>query len=287
MGAAGRILENGLVAEITNYSGNRLVRIDQLPALLFPRNKSCFINDLESTAYGILGLSHNNLLGDYFQPYLPLGLEKNIPPSLLHQNYLIVAAGTGLGMALIYMHKGRFEILPCEAGHCLISAVANDQTEEEKQLVQYLGEKLYGGKTAIEFEDIVSGRGISHVYSWLTREKNEKPDSWLCSETPAELVSAAIAGSDDNAKKALELHYRYLARACQNLAVAVQAKGIFWAGDNQVANYKFVDEIEKEVEEVLYNHPKTAWLRETRIFCQNKELNVNLVGTLYFANERL
>ena len=54
---------------------------------------------------------------------------------------------------------------------------------------------------------------------------------------------AANAKKDDPcpyARKALLYHYKYLARNSQNLAIALNARGVFWAGDNHVSNRAFV-----------------------------------------------
>lgn len=75
----------------------------------------------------------------------------------------------------------------------------------------------------------------------------------------------------------------YLARGSANLAVCLGAKGIFWAGGNQISNHAFVEEHREQLHAEFLNHPKEAWLKPVPIFVQKKQVNVNIEGTLYLG----
>ncbi len=80
--AAGRILENGSRAEITNYlegAENQNLLKSELPPELFPQNATLIINDLESCCYGISALNKFGTLGDYFKKLLPLSSASSDP----------------------------------------------------------------------------------------------------------------------------------------------------------------------------------------------------------------
>jgi glucokinase len=75
-----------------------------------------------------------------------------------------------------------------EFGHALYSPVADPaKKEEEERLAAYLSRTLYSGKHAIEYEDIVSGRGVLAVYQWVTAENR--------GTTPARLFSLILSGA--------------------------------------------------------------------------------------------
>lgn len=97
---------------------------------------------------------------------------------ITNTNYtdLVLAMGTGLGAGLLFSltykqswHNAdpTFDIIPLEAGHCTITypGYSHDSAEKEAKRLKFLSEKLYdGGKHAIEFEDICSGRGLKACY---------------------------------------------------------------------------------------------------------------------------
>jgi hypothetical protein len=69
--AAGRIMDNGRQVDITNYDGGvegRIIRVEHLPRTLFPLESTYFINDLESTCYGIYSLHLDGKLSSFFRP---------------------------------------------------------------------------------------------------------------------------------------------------------------------------------------------------------------------------
>lgn len=56
--------------EMTNYQGskeNRKVKREALISSMFPATNTFFINDLESTCYGVISLSEEGVLGTYFK----------------------------------------------------------------------------------------------------------------------------------------------------------------------------------------------------------------------------
>ena len=176
----------------------------------------------------------------------------------------MLAVGTGLGVGLLtHPYSGSdFQVLPLEGGHVLLNTVGVDHEfhAEEQDLLQFAGRELYGGKFSIEYEDLVSGRGVLLLYNWIAKRHPEAPaltetgQGTDASHSLALLrgltqcrggtrVVAKNACSDPPcpyAAKALLLHYEYLMRCAQNLSIGLNSKGIFLAGDNQVANRNFV-----------------------------------------------
>jgi len=270
-------------AEVTNYVGTaegRTLKIQQLPTTLFPVGHTKFVNDLESCCYGILALDEKNQLHEYFEPLW--GGDSNVKLAPVH--HAVLSAGTGLGVGLLVKLGSNlpFQVYPLEFGHALLGPLGktNPEKELDSRLTEYLSEKLYDGKFAPEFEDIVSGRGLTYVYDFLVKDLSNTP----CGLTAVEIVIAATTQPiNEYALKALQLHYKVLLRTAQTLSVGVQAKGILLAGDNQVANLPFVKSYAKELQAEFLNHQKRHWIENVPVFTQNKLFNINLHGTLFVA----
>ncbi|ELR23790.1 group A glucokinaselike, putative, partial [Acanthamoeba castellanii str. Neff] len=139
---------------------------------------------------------------------------------------------------------------------------------------------LYSGKHAIEYEDIVSGRGVLAVYQWITAEHKE-----AAKYESAEEISTAAFREDPCpfATKALLIHYRFLMRVAKNLCVGLQAKGMFLAGDNQVVNNPFFEKHLPEMRAEFLDHPKPDWIDKVELYTQTESFNINLHGALYYA----
>eukprot|EP01100_Stratorugosa_tubuloviscum_P013329 TRINITY_DN661_c1_g2_i1.p1 TRINITY_DN661_c1_g2~~TRINITY_DN661_c1_g2_i1.p1 ORF type:complete len:406 (-),score=193.26 TRINITY_DN661_c1_g2_i1:57-1220(-) len=284
---AGRLLDNNTRVSITNYdlleSGNgRDLSLNELPKELFPIGKSFFLNDLESACYGVIALSATNKIQSYFNPLW--NNESN--SSLTADNYLVLAMGTGLGVALLNKPRGssKFNVLPMEFGHIQLSSLSqlNPRNAEEQRMITFISNKLYNGKHNIEIEDICSGRGLGYVYEWLVSENAE-----LTNLPITEVVKNANLKDDSNeakfASKAFSIHYEWLFRCAQTLSVGLQAKGFFLAGDNQVTNSNFVQINSQYFYEIFLDHPKKDWINNVTCFQQTKQLNINIIGALYFA----
>lgn len=103
-----------------------------------------FINDLEGTCYGLLGLQSVGLLPQLFEP---LWGEQGSPlpdspgVALSESRYLVMAMGTGLGVALILRLDGKnHTVLPLEYGHTSVAVgpPLGSEAKLEAGLVEYL-----------------------------------------------------------------------------------------------------------------------------------------------------
>jgi glucokinase len=100
----------------------------------------------------------------------------------------------------------------------------------------------------------------------------------------SDVARLAVEENDETASRALMYHYRYLVRCAQNLCVTLLLKdGIFFAGDNGVANAPWLRRHVKELHEEFFNHHKKDWIQHTPLFVQTKEINFNLMGAIYQA----
>jgi len=274
---AGPVSDNGTKAVLTNYSGTlaeRTITTSIFPPELFPK-RTRFVNDLESCCYGILGLEDQNKLGEFFEV---LWGAEDVKIAPLH--HAVLSAGTGLGVGLLIKLGNRpFQVYPIEYGHATIPPLGLDNPDRESdlKLLDYLSKTLYDGKHAPEYEDVVSGRGLVSVYNFLVKDIPGSP-----ALNAGEIAAGAAAG-DKHALKAVEIHYRILVRNAQNVCAAMNVKGIFFAGDNQVDNAPVVKSIVKTLKEDFLNHPKLEWIENVPVFAQSTKFNINLYGTIFVA----
>ena len=65
-------------------------------------------------------------------------------------------------------------------------------------------------------EDVLSGRGLAHIYSWIAEEAGSENR-----KTPPEIMSACEDGSDPLAMKTIQFFSRALGSVCGNLALSL------------------------------------------------------------------
>jgi len=280
--AAGPVCQLGECVEITNYQSgednkHRNLLLSELPTLLFPVGHSRIINDLESACYGISGLNARNQIQEYFQHFL--GPKPSDDAKLPFVHHLVIAVGTGMGVGLMMAlpRAEDFIVLSLEGGHVhLSSAPANhERHEEESKMLKFISQEIYGGNHQLEYEDLASGRGLEALYKFFSHENGSEKSS------SAAEISELVKTDDPIAKKALLYHYLTIARASANLAICLGAKGIFWAGGNQIHNGDFVRANKELLYKEFLHHPKKSWIESIPIFMQIKDFNVNLEGTLH------
>jgi glucokinase len=131
------------------------------------------INDLEANGYGIPQLAPDQLFT----------LHAGDADAVGHQG--LVAAGTGLGEALLIWNGTGHTPIPSEGGHCDFAA----RNDREVALLQYLRRTLNG---RVSFERVVSGLGIKNIYAYLRDvEKIDEPQ-WLRDRLKTEDPNAVI-----------------------------------------------------------------------------------------------
>ncbi len=110
-------------------------------------NRVALINDLEATAYGIPTLSIEEFAV----------INEGVMD--VNGNAALIAAGTGLGEAIMFRFKDGFHISATEGGHTDFAA----QNEEEAGLFRFLSQK-YGH---VSYERVVSGPGLADIYDYF------------------------------------------------------------------------------------------------------------------------
>jgi glucokinase len=188
----------------------------QIKALL-DINKVNLINDLESTAYGVLVLPIDKFM------VINEGIAN---PS---GNLALIAAGTGLGEAILFKTtRGEFQVSASEGGHVDYAP----HNELEFELLQYLWKKF--GHAS--WERVVSGMGIVTIYEFLTSIKTNAEPTQIQSkimsakDIGAEIFKAAQSGESPCSKQAIQIFIENYGAAAGNLALKALSTGGLYIG---------------------------------------------------------
>lgn len=211
LGVAGPVL-NGKV-DLTNLSW---VLDQQEMATELGVSSVVFLNDLESMAYGLAGLTEDDLIT--IHPGKP-GATGNMA---------IIAPGTGLGEAGLYWNGQSYFPFPTEGGHCDFSP----RTDLDMELCKYL--QLTHG--VVSWEKVTAGPAITSIYTFLRDVKKKEEPAWLTEELAVQkddsavISKAALEGKATIAVETMDLFVRYIARETSNLVLKMKATGGVFLG---------------------------------------------------------
>jgi glucokinase len=205
-GVAGPVI--GDAAELTNVPW----RVDaRRVAAVFSLHRVNLLNDLQAMAYAVPVLREAEVHV----------LQEGEP--LRGGNIALIAAGTGLGEALLHYVDGRFIPSPTEAGHADFSA----RTEREIALVRELTPRF--GR--VDVERVVSGHGLINVHSVTHRQPCSAKINIDDPDAPAAISLAAVERRCASCIEALDLFIEAYGAEAGNLALrSVATGGVFIGG---------------------------------------------------------
>ncbi|WP_321276281.1 glucokinase [Thiomicrorhabdus indica] len=173
------------------------------------------LNDLESAAYGILQL-------DAF-------FELN-PNSTSKQGHkAVIAAGTGLGEAILFFDGTQYHAMPTEGGHTEFAP----QNALEDSLLVFLRERFNGH---VSLERILSGDGFGHLYDFLKSidfapANYELELTMQTQDRNAVISEAGMMGQDALCQEVVRLFCRIYGVEAGSFALkTLPAGGIYIAG---------------------------------------------------------
>lgn len=173
------------------------------------------MNDLEATAYGIPAL----------KPEEVLVLNEGRPHP--GGNMALIAAGTGLGEAILSWDGQAYRPLASEGGHADLAP----RNALEIELLQYLLTRFH----RVSYERVVSGPGIFNIYSFLKQAGYGDEPPWLAeklqgSDPSPVITEAAKRGDSELCVKTLRLFISLYGAEAGNLALKVLATGGVYIG---------------------------------------------------------
>ena len=208
-GVAGRVASGRSVATNLPWRLDEATLRTSIPA---PRVR--LLNDLEATGYGVLTLP-------------PTALAPLQPGTPRRGNMALLAAGTGLGEALLIWDGERHLVVASEGGHADFAP----RTDLELELLRFL-RKEHG---RVSWERVLSGPGLFNIYRFL-RDTGDVPEpSWLGDRIahgdPSAVVSeVGLAGAHPLCVQALDLFSAVYGAEAGNLALKALAVGGVYLG---------------------------------------------------------
>jgi glucokinase len=169
------------------------------------------LNDLEATGYSLASMTSDDMFT----------LNAGSPAS--EATRALIAAGTGLGEALLMWNGARYVVAPSEGGHADFAP----RTEQEIELLRYL-------KTMhkyVSFELILSGRGFLTLHEFLNKNVRHPSFDTPGSDPAPEITHLGLEGACPVCEQTLDLFVTIYGAEAGNLALKGLARGgVFVAG---------------------------------------------------------
>jgi glucokinase len=174
------------------------------------------INDLEANGYGIPELAPESIFT----------LHTGDANADGHAG--LIAAGTGLGEALLIWDGKKHRPIASEGGHCDFAA----RSTREIALLEYLRSTLKG---RVSWERVVSGLGIKNVYAFLRDVEKINEPGWLHDRMLTEDPNAVIGqcaedGSSSLCFETMRIFTAAYGAEAGNIALKVLATGGIYLG---------------------------------------------------------
>jgi glucokinase len=179
-------------------------------------NHVFLINDLEANGYGVAELAADQIYT------LSEGDASQIG------NRALLAAGTGLGEALLIWNGHSHTPYPSEGGH----ADYAPRNEDEIDLLRFLKQK-YNGR--ISQERVVSGQGLTNIYEFLREVRGIDEPVWLAERLAAEdpnavITELALKAKSEICEKAMDMFVSAYGAEAGNLALKLLSVGGVYVG---------------------------------------------------------
>ena len=170
------------------------------------------LNDLEALATAVPVLHDEELVTLHPGHPDPMG------------NAAVIAAGTGLGQAMLTRIDGRLRVMASEAGHADFAA----RTPEEWALAEFVAAR----EGRVQVEHVLSGPGLRRLHAFTHQSLACR--AGIDATTPgasAQVSAAALSGACDGCVEALAIFVRALGAEAGNLALRSTATaGLFVGG---------------------------------------------------------
>ena len=179
-----------------------------------PTPRVTLVNDLEAAAWGVLELPAAEIVS------LQEGTRRS-------GHKVLIAAGTGLGEALIIAEGTRYHVVASEGGHADFAP----RTARESELLDYL-RREFGH---VSYERVLSGPGLANIYRFLRDTRGLVEPQWLrdrlaVGDRSAAISEIGLAGGHPLCVEALDLFASVYGAEAGNLALKAMALGGVYVG---------------------------------------------------------
>lgn len=207
LGVAGPVVDGEVV--MTNVPWR--VRAAEIAAVTGV-SRQRLLNDLEAMAHAVPVLAAQELHTLQAGRPQPSG------------NAALIAAGTGLGEAVLHRVGGRFVPVASEAGHADFAA----RTDDELALVRFLRDRH--GRADVE--RVISGIGLAQIAAFMHGgDTCQTAGTFEAPGGPARITAAAGSGSCDRCAATLRLFVAAYGAEAGNLALrSVATAGVYVGG---------------------------------------------------------
>ena len=177
---------------------------------------SKLLNDLEAAAYGMLFLSQEQKT--VLNPHVNASSNANIA---------VIAAGTGLGEAILYWDGKQHYPIASEGGHTDFAP----RSDQEIGLLNFLRDEF----GHVSYERILSGPGLYNIYRYIRHCQFAPEPEWLSEELkvsdPAAVIGKmALENKDSNCVNAIKMFLSIYGAEAGNLALKCNAFGGIYIG---------------------------------------------------------
>src|SRR5262249_18170403 len=175
------------------------------------------LNDLEAAAYGVFTLDNEEFY--------------TLNEGTMHStgNKALIAAGTGLGQAILYDDGRHFRALPSEGGHADFAPRDDLEIELLRFLLARFGH--------VSYERVLSGPGLFNIYRFLKESRGMAEPPWLAErfaagDDPAATIStAALAKQAEICCTALDSFVSIYGAEAGNMALRFKSvRGLYVGG---------------------------------------------------------
>lgn len=256
-----------------------VIRTTNLPWLISAENLAsrldgsavCLLNDLEAAAAAVIGLGADSL--DTIQS----------GNARAGANRAVLAAGTGLGQAILFWHGGEFHPSATEGGHVAFGP----RDAEQLELLRFMQRH----HAQVSYEMLVSGIGLSNLFDFVAKELGgavapEVAERLVGGDRAAVIGEAALSGGCEASRRTIELFLSILAARAGDLALSVMATGGVYIGGGIVPKLLPVLDRPRFRAEFAGRGPFAEMLAEVPVWLV-MEPRVALLGAAAVAAKRL
>jgi glucokinase len=235
-------------------------------------HKVRLLNDLEATAYGMLYLKEDEFL------------ELNPSGRAVAGNRGVIAAGTGLGEAMLFFDGTQYYPIGSEGGHSDFAPI----TPQQDELLRWM-RKRYSGH--VSFERVLSGPGIYMLYEFLVQSDfAPQPLAMLHLEEGADrsamISECALKHNDPLCMETLRLFAEIYGAEAGNLALKTLSLGGVYIGGGIAPKILHVLSSGQFMESFANKGRFEEMLRGMQVkIALNQE--TALLGAAHYADDRL